>query len=226
MKNKKYSRKQKRTFKSLLSWCTYYRGKGFQLFRLDLTSSKISPREKMGENFQLLRRMIERKFKCRVLYFKIETSEGNGVYHMVVAIKSNRAVYIPQKWLSKKWRKLHMAPVVYIKRVSSGHRNLRNIGKYLMEQYLAGQSALLRVSWSWWRSGITFSRAFSDFYCEARNAFLSGCAKGESRFTRIITYGEAMRAWTVLLEKGSVVIAGAAFFVNGSNEIDVAYLEC
>jgi len=177
----------------------------------------------MGENWQLLRRMIERKWHCRILYFKIETSEGNGVYHMILAIKSNKAVYIPQKWLSKKWSKIHGAPVVYIARMD---HKLRSIGKYLVEQYLSGQDAIVRVSWSWWRSGISIGKAFRDFYCEIRNALLSGCVRGESRFSRIITYGEALKAWSVLLSKGSVVIAGAVFFINQDNKVDVGYLEC
>lgn len=226
MRDYTYSRKQKRTYKSLLSWCHYFRGRGFQLFRLDLTSSKISEGKKMGENWQLLRRVIERRYHCRILYFKVETSEGHGVYHMVIAIKSDRPVYIPQKWLSKKWRKIHGAPIVYIKRVGKSGGHVRRIGKYFMEQYLAGQSAIVRVSWSWWRSGISIGKAFRDFYNEIRNAFLSGCVKGESRFDRIISYGEGMKAWTALLKNGSVIIAGAVFFINGENKIDVAYLEC
>lgn len=218
-----YTRKQKRTYKSILSWTQYFRGKGFQLFRLDLTSSRLSVPGRMGENWKLLRRMIERKWHCRILYFKIETSEGNGVYHMVLAIKSERAVYIPQKWLSRKWAKIHKAPIVYIRRMD---HKLKSVGKYLVEQYLSGQDAIVRVSWSWWRSGISIGKAFRDFYCEIRSAFLSGCVNADSRFSRIITYGEGLKAWSRLLTHGSVVIAGAVFFINHDNQIDVAYLEC
>lgn len=210
-----WSRKQRRTFRNLVTWMGYLKGKGYQLLRVDLTS--VRDREgSLTENFKILRRRVERVYKCKVLYFKIETSEGNGVLHMVWAIKSERAVWIPHAWLSAQWRDITGAYVVYIKRVSKGENNGKKIGRYLAQQYLAGQSAIVRVSWSWWRMGISIGKTFTEFYKECRKGMFASFCMGMSPFSVILNYSDILRGWSKLIKTGFWDYGGATFFVTDS----------
>ena len=218
-----WSRKQKRVFKTLSSWMTYLRGQGYQLFRVDLTSSPQSENS-LTVDFKKLRRMIESKFYSKFHYFKIETSEGVGVLHMVWAIKSPVAYYIPQKFLSDAWKKIHGAKIVFIRRISTGNSNIKRIGRYCVQQYLTGgQDAIVRVSWSWWRTGFKIGSNFKMFFRECRRGFFSSLARGENPFTKVMTFKDAMGGWSSLLEFGSWHYGGAWFLINNNGEVDVGY---
>ena len=217
-----WSRKQRRTFKHLTSWMSLQRGRGAQLFRVDLTSVPGTDEKNLTPWFKRLRRAVEIKFGYRVDYFKIQTEEGNGVLHMVWAIVHGGAVWIPQEWLSAEWEKITGAKVVYIKRIGKDKGNVRRIGRYCVQQYLAGQDAIVRVSWSWWRAGLSLCKGFGEFYKECRQGFTTQRMLGLSPFTGDISYGEMIDGWTTLLETGRVRLPGAWFMIRGK-EIDVAY---
>lgn len=90
-----------------------------------------------------------KKFKLRIRYhfgcweyIAIRTNEGNGVYHILY-----RGPYIPHAWASRNWAECHGGSIcVWIRDVSGSPKQ---ITRYLIAQYLAGQSAIQRVSWSW-----------------------------------------------------------------------------
>jgi hypothetical protein len=141
---------------------------------------------------------------------------------MVWAVKSEKPVWIPQRWLSQTWEGISGARIVYIKRVSRGKSNVKRIGRYCVQQYLAGQSAIVRVSWSWWRSAICLGKSFKEFYQECRKGFEAARMAGISPFTEDLTYGKMLGGWTKLLEQGYWYFGGAAFFLSGKS-IDVGY---
>jgi hypothetical protein len=144
-----WTRKQKRTYRNLISWMSLKRGQGYQLFRVDLTSI-LGGGEYLTDNFKALRRDVENTFHYQLEYFKIETIEGNGVLHMIWAIKCDRPVWIPQKWLSRTWEKISGASVVWICRLGSSRdkstgmrykkrtdsEHIKKIAGYLAGQYL------------------------------------------------------------------------------------------
>lgn len=198
---------------------TYLKGQNYQLIRVDLTSLTQND---LTSNFKRLRRIVEKTYSCKMQYYKIETSEGRGVLHTVWAIKQNSPVWIPQSWLSETWEKLTGAKIVYIRRVSSHKSSTKRIAHYLVTQYLAGQDAIVRVSWSWWRSALCLGKSFRDFYLECKRGFLPSRMCGLSPFVDDMDYKTMMNGWTTLLSTGSWSYGGATFFISGK-DIDVGY---
>lgn len=171
-----WTRRQKRLYKNLSSWISVKKGEGAQILRVDLTSIRENNYNLTGK-LQKLRRLIEKTFHYRIQYFKVETSEGNGVLHMIWAIKHPAPVYISQQWLSDAWKQISGAYIVYICKLATRRQNkngrqykfrtierhIRDIASYMATQYIADQSAIVRVSWSWWRGDIHLRQAFKDF---------------------------------------------------------------
>jgi hypothetical protein len=63
---------------------------------MTLTSSPESRGRNLDADFRALKMRILRKFHFKMKYWKIRTSEGNGVLHIFF-----RGKYIPQKWAAK-----------------------------------------------------------------------------------------------------------------------------
>ena len=87
-------------------------------------------------------------------YCAVQTSEGNGVYHLLVhgvSVGRNYSFggFVGYKafwfWCSENWFNLHYSPVVWTKLV----RGVKKIVNYIISQYIAGQDCLLRYHWSW-----------------------------------------------------------------------------
>jgi hypothetical protein len=137
----------------------YWEGNDYQILRVDLTSANHSKAEDLRKNFRRLRRRVENVFKFYDIEdFVIETTEGNGVLHMIWAWKpkngfKQRTFYIPHKWLKKEWEKIHGAYRVYIKQYDKSSSRTRNrVSGYLVSQYMAKQPGFVRYSYSWRRS--------------------------------------------------------------------------
>ncbi len=76
--------------------------------RVDLTTAVGGDAFKLRRHLQELRRRVERDLGFNDLrLFVIETSEGNGVLHMVWAWRGSRSFFIEQEWLSQEWEKIH-----------------------------------------------------------------------------------------------------------------------
>jgi hypothetical protein len=223
-----WSRARRRRYGRLLSWMGESVGRGCQLLRADLTSAKCGDDVFLKRDFQELRRRIERKFGYKIEYFKVQTSEGFGVYHMVWAIKCDHAVWIPQEWLASEWEKIHGARVVYIKRMKKGKQDARNVASYFVAQYLSdqrdssGKGSIVRVSWSWSRARFAIGKAWTLFSREWRkgehlNPFLgmTGWCMGLSRF-------EKFASWDRILSQGWCQVGRALFTVH-DRLLNVAY---
>jgi hypothetical protein len=79
-----WTRQQRRVFQRLTSWCYETKSRDCQLLRVDLTTASCGPAKLLRRHLQELRRRIERDLGYRgVEMFVVETSEGNGVLHMV-----------------------------------------------------------------------------------------------------------------------------------------------
>jgi hypothetical protein len=218
---KPFNRRQKRTFQRLTSWCLYLISSGYQLFRVDLTTAPGGDSGALTPHFKKLRRRVEKKFPgYRVHFFKIQTSEGNGVLHMIWAIKSDHAVWIPQEWIKSQWLEIHGASIVYIRRMKIDKSDIRRVGRYLSLQYLSRQSAIVRVSWSWWRDGLAIGQAW-DFFKRVCFSFSPVRSMVGLNLTPYqISYREMIRGWEQILSQGWWLIGGMAFFKSGRS-IDV-----
>lgn len=203
----------------------YEKSQGGQLLRVDLTSIKKEEKN-LRDDFKKLRRTLENEFNYKVGYFNIETSEGNGVLHMVWSIREKKAVWIPQDWLSKTWERICGAKIVYIKRITETKGSMSRIGRYLVEQYLAGQEAIVRVSWSWWRSGLAIGKAFKDYYMECKKNNYGRMIIGITElkdYKKYIDYKTMMIGWNCLLESGSWQFDNLIFMITDKG-LDCAYL--
>ncbi len=175
-----WTRQQKRCYRNILSWMSLKIGEGKQLLRVDLTSVKDGG-WCLSEKLQMLRRMAEKEFGYEIEYFKVETSEGYGVLHMVwaITVRSKKAAWIPQKWLSDAWKDLTGASVVWIGRLGaqsvkkggkfvryrkrSVKEHIRSIARYFAGQYMAGQEAIVRTSYSYKRGKLSIVKSFRRF---------------------------------------------------------------
>jgi len=148
--------KQRRAYHRLLSGIKRAEALGRQLRFFTLTSSPTSDYWAINDHFQILRKRIERRFRCRIEYWKIRTNEGHGVLHVVYTGR-----FIPQRWLSEQWEEIHGAKVVDIRMFRFGSKRL---ARYLVSNYLCKQS-FERMSWSWrwvFRGFVSVWRAIKD----------------------------------------------------------------
>jgi len=211
-----WNRRQRRTFQRLMSWCTYMTAQGFQVVRADLTTAAGGSAADLTKDFKKLRRRVERKFVgYRLHFFKVQTCEGNGVLHMVWAIKWDRAIWISQAWLKEEWLRIHGASIVYIKRMGKGKFHIKRVGRYLAVQYLSRQDAMVRVSWSWWRDGLAIGKAWGLFkrWCWQRSPIRTMCGLNDDPWE--ITYKDMIRGWEEILSKGWWMFKGCVFFISG-----------
>jgi len=142
---------------------------GGRLRHMVLTTSDEARTWDLVNDCRILFKRITRKYG-QVEFFKVRTSEGNGVLHILY-----RGSFIPQSWLSSMWSDIHQSPNVWITEACKRHI------PYVINQYLAGQSQFERYSSSWywvypgfvhmWR---TFYRMFGDRCLEQWRTHLSG----------------------------------------------------
>ena len=191
-------------------------GQGYQMLRVDLTTAEGVSQESLTDDFKKLRRVIERKFKAyEVHFFKVQTYEVNGVLHMVWAIRFKHAVWISQRWLSDRWGEIHGSPIVYIRRVKGGDDGLKRISRYLVSQYLAGQDAIARVSWSWRRDGLAIGRAWKTLKMLVRQ-LNEGLRLDVRKLIRIeISFSELLLGWKEILTQGVWEFSVVTFKRNG-----------
>jgi len=140
---------------------------------LTLTTSPRSRADGLPLNasWLALRKRIDRKFG-KLEYWKLRTSEGNGVLHIIFS-----GSYIPHSWLTRSWQEIHDSPIVYIQKMRFRRKRLVN---YLMGHYLPSHDdgrLYTRMSWSWgwvfrgfvgawrwfWKQGPTMYDAIHDW---------------------------------------------------------------
>ena len=152
-------RKQKRAYQRAKSGVRVAEYKKQYVKHLVLTSSLEGSKRDIMQDFQVLRKRIEREFNIKFNYFCVHTNEGQhqvverisktgksdffllgGVLHII--FRENK--FLPWQWLSKNWAEIHKTPNVSIKAVPD-----RDTARYIVTQYVAGQgSSYQRCSWS------------------------------------------------------------------------------
>lgn len=211
-----WSRQQGRVFNRLVSFCTYHKGRGCQLSRVDLTTAVGGDASRLRRRLQELRRRVERELGYNDLrMFVIETTEGNGVLHMVWAWKGSREFWIDQDWLSKEWEKIHGAIIVYIRRMNLSVQDIRAVGRYFALQYLSDQrGALVRMSYSWRRGEVALGKSWEFFKREWRKKFSTFATwVGLNPSTVSVSWYEFLDAWGDLLLSGRAELGGFLYVV-------------
>jgi len=137
--------KQKRTYQRLLSGIKRAQNGGHRLRVLTLTSpagADTSPwgGRRLSKRWQVLRKRIQKRYG-KIEYFRLRTSEGFGVLHIVY-----RGPYIPHSFLKRNWTEINGAPIVFIQAL---YGKSKRMAGYLASHYLAGHNSFMRQSWSW-----------------------------------------------------------------------------
>lgn len=167
-----WSRKQKRAFHRIMSGLSVAQRQHKDIRFLTLTSSNDAPSfEDHNDSFRKLKQKIQDRTTPAKLfhggyisyndirryypnkgmqdtlefsYFKVHTSEGNGVFHVLF-----KGDYIPQRFIQDWWKRVHNTWNVNIK---STWGDKKRVAGYVAGQYLADQDAgYTRYSWchSW-----------------------------------------------------------------------------
>jgi len=144
-KRRSWTPKQCRSYQRLLSGILRAKHEGKRLRIITLTSSleKRSKQHEMGKAWQVLRKRISRKYGVAIEYFRLRTSEGNGVLHIVY-----KGCFIPQTWLKNAWNEIWDSSIVFIQAL----RGEKRLARYIVSHYMAGHGArggFVRQSWSW-----------------------------------------------------------------------------
>lgn len=208
---KPWSRQQRRCYQRLNSWITEAWGRGCTLKRVDLTSTPSSDSTLLRKHHLELLRRINRRFGISFEFFIIETTEGYGVLHLIWA--SERPCFIPQRWLSAEWEKIHGANRVWIQPMGFKDGDKKRVTRYLVSQYLSGQTAFKRESWSWWRSKVSLSKAWKSFLQLTGACDISKPWAGLNWQLRSLSKQERLDGWTKLLTEGRCVLANVHLLI-------------
>ncbi len=163
---------------------------------------------KLAYHHKRLRQSLERKLGFKgVEFFQVETTEGNGVLHVVWAWRGERSFYVPQDWLSSEWKRIHGAPIVWVSRIGSGQRDRDKVGRYMVAQYCGGQSGFVRFSYSWWSCEFPLAKCWETLKTLASVSFRDDSAKWGWRREYVLPMSEIIAAWETLLRNGEVMLA-------------------
>lgn len=164
-----WDRKQRRAYHRILSGLRVHRGERLRF--LTLTTAENMQRD-LRSAWRVLKERIRRLTPARLVkmgyielkdvkkyypnkplneplrfeYLKVETAEGvAGVLHVLYF-----GDYIPQKWLSDVWKEITgTAYIVDIRACKDPVKSPKRLARYCVAQYVSGQTAFIRFSWSW-----------------------------------------------------------------------------
>jgi hypothetical protein len=155
----------------------FWAGQGFQVLWVHLTTAPDGDAGRLAYHHKRLRQSVEAKWGYEGLQFvEVITKEGHGVIHALWAWRPHtwrrgekaRPFYVPQRWLSEAWGRIHGAKVVWIEKVRTEEAG--RLARYMAGQYMAGQEAVVRITASWKRmlgiSGVRLWRWWRAHYRE------------------------------------------------------------
>jgi len=141
----RWSPKARRWYQRLLSGVTHHQGNRRRLRVITLTSGPAALGLDLNDSFQALLKRIRRRWASSGFeYWKLRTSEGLGVLHIIFS-----GPWIPHSWLSRSWEEVHASPIVYIQELRQTRKKMIS---YLMRHYLPAHDdgrLYTRMSWSW-----------------------------------------------------------------------------
>lgn len=151
----RWDRKQKRAYHKSLTLMKYWEACGYQVFFVTLTGAATSDAKQLSYHHERLKMAVVRSYGLVGMeHFKVITIEGHGVIHALWAVPPAKhgfrdsAVFIPQRWLSSEWERIHGAKVVDIRRVTIGASSQRRLSRYIVSQYCGGQSGFVRSDYT------------------------------------------------------------------------------
>jgi hypothetical protein len=180
------------------------------LFFVTLTGAPQSSDKLLSYHHERLKLQVSRRrLLGRIEHFKVITREGHGVVHALWAFPPrnrglrDKAVFIPQRWLSDEWQRIHGAKVVDIRRVNMRNDSRRRLSRYIVSQYCGGQSGFVRsdyTSLKWLRFSIRAT--WEKLKCQWRYVKYRG-----------VDFGVQCKAWESLVGTRSCVLGGHQFAI-------------
>jgi len=170
--------KARRWYQRLLSGAAHHTANRRILRVMTLTTAPEARGLDLNSSFQALRKRILRRWSGGFEYWKLRTSEGNGVLHIIFA-----GSYIPVAWLKQAWSEVHGGSyIVYIQKLRGKRKRMVN---YLMGHYLPSHDnyrIYTRMSWSWGWVFRGFAGAWRWFW-----------RKGPTMYDAIFEWNKLMR---------------------------------
>jgi len=139
--------KARRWYQRLLSGVNHHTANRRRLRVITLTTSLEARAAGLdiNDSFQALRKRLLRRYPVTGFeYWKLRTSEGNGVLHIIYS-----GPWIAQAWLSRIWQEIHLSYRVWIQELRGKGKRMTN---YLIGHYLPAHDdyrLYTRMSWSW-----------------------------------------------------------------------------
>jgi hypothetical protein len=109
---------------------------------MTFTSSPQSPPDQLRADFQAWRKRLARLLEVdptEVQYAMVDTAEGHGVLHAVVAFPPGVGTWLNYKVLGEWWQEIHGARQVKFKPVVYGDGSVRRLSQYIVSQYMVTQ---------------------------------------------------------------------------------------
>jgi len=172
--------KARRWYQRVLSGVTHHLANRRRLRVMTLTTAPSARDLDLNADFQTLRKRILRRWpRSGFEYWKLRTSEGNGVLHIIYS-----GPYIPVAWLKQSWNDIHGGSyIVYLQQLRGKRKRVVN---YLMGHYLPAHDdhrIYSRMSWSWGWVFRGFAGAWRWIYKQGP------------------TFGKALVKWTRLMRR-------------------------
>ena len=200
----------------------YWQSRGYQFLWVMLSTANGGNGSKLAYDHKRLRLSLDRRFGFGgVEFFQVQTTEGNGVLHVIWAWKGQRSFYVPQEWLSREWNRIHGAPVVWVGRVGNSQRDRDRVSRYVVAQYCGGQSGFVRFSYSWWRSEFPIGKCWEALKSLASVSFRDDTAKWGWRREFVRPMAEVVASWQALLTSGEALLGETLLRISGRELVEV-----
>jgi hypothetical protein len=233
--------KKHHTCKRLIQWLLlYWMHAGKQCQFLTLTSSPDSTRKDLRRNMRIFFWRIERYLEWArgsIKYRCVDTDEGCGVLHIVLAIPiAPGAFWIDYGLLREWWVELHAANQFFTKEIKHGRVDAERLSVYIVSQYIGDQDLTVRMSGTrlplnftavnkqLWRivnnrpvCRLNDEGGFTDELIRPFNPDFEVLRK---RFMGVM-HRRCRAAMSELLLSGSTVVDGVSYVLDGSSVIEV-----
>lgn len=146
-----FTPKQKRVYKRVIQGCASHPNDRLRF----LTLTTPPGQHDLYKMWKAFISRVNRKYGKQE-YLLVKTSEGNGVIHALLF-----GSYLPRAWLQEIWIQIAGAWNIHISAASEVRQRTR-ISMYVVRQYMAGQEAIIRMSYSkgWIRYPLSYINHF------------------------------------------------------------------
>lgn len=212
---------------------------GYDLWWVTLTSSPTSESVLLRKHFQAWRKRIEHALgisESSIQYVMVDTREGHGVLHLVLAIPSGAKMgrhQLDYSLIGEWWQEIHGARQVKFLPIVQGDTSIRKLSQYIVSQYMAnGQGdALVRISGSRfmaplarWRNQLlklTTSRVQAYQHMHTLGSLPESEFATFWRLIRGVQWRTFRECWDHLIDHGWCSVSGKKLCIDAGHLVEV-----